>query len=224
MLVTTAPFFEHTGFSGVNRSFTSNLSMNHFSLARASSPDPAMAPAWPTARVRFAFQRPTTQATTGFSKATVLFVVAARLGVQHRCLGAFVVGHGKGEFGSGVIDVDILAAGDQRRRPPAADGKIVCDRGGEVAGVGIDGDGAFAQTFRPDCLRQVHRRCVYGSTNPLRQGSCRRKYLRRAAGRARVFRAHHAPTIFSVRMITFSTSGLMRINSATPSRTAEGGR
>jgi hypothetical protein len=31
---------------------------------------PAIAPAWPTARVSFDFQRPTTQATTGLPKST----------------------------------------------------------------------------------------------------------------------------------------------------------
>jgi len=68
MLVTTAPFAENTGLSGVYRPSTPNLSMNQRSLAAASSSPPAIAPAWPTARVRRDFQRPTTQATTGLVK------------------------------------------------------------------------------------------------------------------------------------------------------------
>ena len=68
MLATTAPRGEKTGFSGVKISSTPNLAMNHCSLASASSLPPAMAPAWPTARVSFDFQRPTTQATTGLVK------------------------------------------------------------------------------------------------------------------------------------------------------------
>jgi hypothetical protein len=47
---------------------TPNISMNHRSLAAASSAPPAIAPAWPTARVSLLFQRPTTQATTGLVK------------------------------------------------------------------------------------------------------------------------------------------------------------
>ena len=65
MLVTTAPFFDTTGLSGVKIESTPNASMNQRSLSSARSPEPAMAPAWPTARVSFDFQRPTTQATTG---------------------------------------------------------------------------------------------------------------------------------------------------------------
>ena len=66
MLVTTAPFAENTGFSGVKSASTPNFSMNQRSFAAASSSPPAIAPACPTARVSLAFQRPTTQATTGF--------------------------------------------------------------------------------------------------------------------------------------------------------------
>ena len=65
MLVTTAPSFEATGRSGVKIASTPNASMNQRSLSAALSPAPAIAPAWPTARVSFDFQRPTTQATTG---------------------------------------------------------------------------------------------------------------------------------------------------------------
>ena len=65
MLVTSAPLAENTGFSGVKIASTPNLSMNQRSLASASSEPPAIAPAWPTARVSLLFQRPTTQATTG---------------------------------------------------------------------------------------------------------------------------------------------------------------
>ena len=67
MLVTTAPFVDTTGFSGVKIASTPNASMNQRSLSSARSPEPAIAPAWPTARVSFDFQRPTTQATTGLS-------------------------------------------------------------------------------------------------------------------------------------------------------------
>ena len=66
MLVTTAPFSETTGFSDLQRSGTPKESMNQRSLSSAVSPEPAIAPAWPTARVGFDYQRPTTQATTGF--------------------------------------------------------------------------------------------------------------------------------------------------------------
>ncbi|MNY77173.1 hypothetical protein D3C86_2169890 [compost metagenome] len=68
MFVTTAPLAENTGRSGVKMSSTPNFSMNQRSLACASSSPPAMAPAWPTARVSLLFQRPTTQATTGLVK------------------------------------------------------------------------------------------------------------------------------------------------------------
>ena len=66
MLVTSAPLAENTGRSGVKMASTPNFSMNHRSLLSASSAPPAIAPAWPTERVSFDFQRPTTQATTGF--------------------------------------------------------------------------------------------------------------------------------------------------------------
>ena len=66
MFVTTAPWAENTGRSGVKMPSIPNLSMNQRSLLAASSPLPAIAPACPTARVIFDFQRPTTQATTGF--------------------------------------------------------------------------------------------------------------------------------------------------------------
>ena len=66
MLVTTAPLAEQIGSRGENTPSTPNISMNQPSFEAASSPDPAMAPAWPTARVSLAFQRPTTQATMGF--------------------------------------------------------------------------------------------------------------------------------------------------------------
>jgi hypothetical protein len=68
MFVTTAPFAEKIGRSGVKIASTPNLSMNHRSLASASSLPPAIAPAWPTARVSLAFQRPTTHATIGLLK------------------------------------------------------------------------------------------------------------------------------------------------------------
>ena len=70
MFVTTAPLAETTGFSGVNRPSTPKASMNQRSLSAAASPEPAIAPAWPTARVSFDFQRPTTQATTGFAQSS----------------------------------------------------------------------------------------------------------------------------------------------------------
>ena len=70
MLVTTAPLAETTGFAGVKRPSTPKASMNQSSLSSARSPEPAMAPAWPTARVSFDFQRPTTQATVGLPKST----------------------------------------------------------------------------------------------------------------------------------------------------------
>ena len=44
--------------------------MNQRSLSSALSPEPAIAPAWPTARVSLDFQRPTTQATTGLVQST----------------------------------------------------------------------------------------------------------------------------------------------------------
>jgi hypothetical protein len=66
MLVTTAPCAEKTGFSGVKIAVHAEL-LHEPALLRggASSSPPAIAPAWPTARVSLAFQRPTTQATTG---------------------------------------------------------------------------------------------------------------------------------------------------------------
>jgi hypothetical protein len=70
MLVTTAPLVETIGCSGVNIPSTPKASMNHRSLSSALSPEPAIAPACPTARVSLDFQRPTTHATTGLSKST----------------------------------------------------------------------------------------------------------------------------------------------------------
>jgi hypothetical protein len=70
MLVTTAPLAETIGFSGVKIPSTPKLSMSHRSLSSALSPEPAMAPACPTALVNLDFHRPTTQATTGLSNFT----------------------------------------------------------------------------------------------------------------------------------------------------------
>ncbi len=108
---------------------------SHSSLASALSPLPAMAPAWPTARVSLAFQRPTTQAITGFLNSRFFLVVPARLDVHHRRLGARVVIEGVGEFGRGEKNIEVLAAGDAGGRAPAARGQIGGDGGGEVAGV-----------------------------------------------------------------------------------------
>ena len=70
----------------------------------------------------------------------VEFVVAARLGIQHGRLAAGVVGERKGELGRGVVDVDILAAGDQRGRAPAGHAQVLRDGRGEAAGVRQDCD------------------------------------------------------------------------------------
>ena len=91
MLVTTAPLAETIGCSGVKMPSTPNASMNQRSLSSARSPEPAIAPAWPTARVSFDFQRPTTQATTGFAEIKAVLVIAAGFGVEHRRLAARIV-------------------------------------------------------------------------------------------------------------------------------------
>ena len=70
MLVTTAPLAETIGCSGVYKPSTPKACMNQRSLSSARSPEPAIAPAWPTARVSLDFQRPTTQATTGLPKSS----------------------------------------------------------------------------------------------------------------------------------------------------------
>ena len=104
-----------------------------------------MAPAWPTARVSLAFQRPTTQATMGFFDSQAELVVAAGLGVHHGGLAALVVAQRVDELGCGEVDVDVLAAGDRGRGAPAGGRQVVGDGGGEVAGVGEDRDRALEQ-------------------------------------------------------------------------------
>jgi hypothetical protein len=123
---------------------TPNLSMNQRSLPAASSEPPAIAPACPTARVSLLFQRPTTQATIGFREFGVELVISARLDVEDRRLAARVVRECEREFGRGEMDVDVLAARDERRRSPAGHAQIGRDRRREVARVREDRDRALA--------------------------------------------------------------------------------
>ena len=74
-----------------------------------------------------------------------VLVVAAGLGIEHRRRRAVVDGEGAGEVRAGVVDVEVLAARDQRRRSPAGGAEILRDCGGEAARVGEDRDRALDQ-------------------------------------------------------------------------------
>ena len=75
----------------------------------------------------------------------VELVIAAGLAIQHRRLAACVVGEREGELGRGVVDVDVFAAGDHRRRAPAAHSQVLRDRRAEAAGIRQDRDRSLAQ-------------------------------------------------------------------------------
>src|SRR6266511_714160 len=81
-------------------------------------------------------------------KLGVKLVIAARLHVKRRRLAACVVGKRESELGCGVVDVDILAARDQRRCAPAGHAKIRGNGRGEIAGI------------REDCDRSLPERLV----------------------------------------------------------------
>ena len=67
-----------------------------------------------------------------------VLVVAARLGIEHRRRRPVVRREGMGEVRAGIVDVEVLAARDERRRAPAGGAEILRDRGGEAARVRED--------------------------------------------------------------------------------------
>ena len=79
------------------------------------------------------------------SPVDAVLVVAAGLGVEHRRLRAVVGGEGMREVGGGVVDVDVLAARDERRRAPAGRAEILGDRRREAARVREDRHRSFQQ-------------------------------------------------------------------------------
>ena len=224
MLVTSAPLAEKTGLSGVKMPSTPNFSMNQRSLAcgvvvaaghRAGVADRAR---------QLRFPAPDDAGDDRLGEVGVELVVAARLDIEHRRLAARVVGQREGELGRGVVDVDVLAARDQRRRAPARHAQIGGDRGGEVAGVGEDRDRALASAPLPGLSPP--------SAPPMRtwfQASATPRLLPPKMSMpfcwpiARISRESCTES-FSVTMKIFSSSGLTRISSATPSRAPAGGR
>ena len=91
------------------------------------------------------FQRPDHAGHHRLGELRVELVVAAGLAVQHRGLAARVVGQREGELGRGVVDVDVLAAGDHGGGAPARHAQVLRDGGGEAARVGEDRDRARPQ-------------------------------------------------------------------------------
>ena len=81
----------------------------------------------------------------GLAEIQIVLVVAPGLHIEHRRLGPLVRLQGVGEVAGRIVDVDVLAGGDERRRAPALGGEILGDGGGEAAGVGEDRDRAFQQ-------------------------------------------------------------------------------
>ena len=77
----------------------------------------------------------------------VVLVIAAGFGIEHRGLAAVVVLEGVGEIARGVMDVDVLAGGDQRGRAPPFGREILRNRRGEAAGIRKDRDRALEQRF-----------------------------------------------------------------------------
>ena len=75
----------------------------------------------------------------------VQLVVPARLAIEDRRLAARIVGEREGELRRREMDVDVLAARDQRGRAPAGAEQVAGDGGGESARVGEDGDRSLAQ-------------------------------------------------------------------------------
>jgi hypothetical protein len=73
-----------------------------------------------------------------FGKFGVELVITAWLDTKHCRFAACVISKGESELGSGVLDVDVLAAGDQRRPAPAGQSQISRNRAGEVARVRED--------------------------------------------------------------------------------------
>src|SRR4029450_6452582 len=80
----------------------------------------------------------------------VRFVVPTGFDIERSRLAARVVLQRMSEVARRIVDVDILAAGDERCRTPAFGGEILGDGGGEAAGIGEQRDRAFNQDlFRP---------------------------------------------------------------------------
>ena len=76
-----------------------------------------------------------------------VLVVAAGLGVEDGGLVAVVGGEGAGEVGAGVVDVEVLAGGDEGGRPPARGAEVLGDGGGEAARVREDRHRALDQAL-----------------------------------------------------------------------------
>ena len=76
-----------------------------------------------------------------------VLVIAAGLGIKHRGLAAVVVLEGVGKIARSIVDIDVLAGGDQRGRTPAFGREVLRNRRGEAAGIRKDRDGAFDQRF-----------------------------------------------------------------------------
>src|SRR5260370_22291234 len=76
-----------------------------------------------------------------------MLVVAAGLGIEHRGLAAAVVVEGVREVPCRVMDVDVLAGGDERGGPPAFGAEILRDGGCETTGVRENRDRSPEQHF-----------------------------------------------------------------------------
>jgi len=76
-----------------------------------------------------------------------MLVIAAGLGIEHRRLAANVVVEGVREVACCVMDIDVLAGGDERGRPPAFGTEILRDGGGEAAGVRENRNRPLEQNF-----------------------------------------------------------------------------
>src|SRR5215469_11021669 len=76
-----------------------------------------------------------------------MLVVAAGLGIEHRGLAANVVVEGVRKVPCRVMDVDVLAGGDERGRPPAFGAEILRNSGREAAGVRENRNRSLQQHF-----------------------------------------------------------------------------
>ena len=83
----------------------------------------------------------------GLGEFRVQLIVTARFDIEHCRLAAWIVAECERELRRGKVDVNVLAARNQRSRAPTCHAQVGGDRRREVAGVGKYRDRALAQGF-----------------------------------------------------------------------------
>ncbi len=155
-----------------------------------SSLPPAIAPAWPTARVSFDLPAADHAGDHRFGEVGIELVVAAGFGVEDGRLGARhrwqarTRTRGRRSGCRRPCPLEISGRG-----APAGHAQVGSNGGGEVARVGEDGDGPLSGAPRRDCRRPEPPPMRTWFQSPPRRGCCRRRCRCRSAAPWRGSRA-----------------------------------